>query len=102
MVHGGFRSGAGRKTSWCSGCTFEKTKLIRVPIVLSDKLLELAHSLDSGEQVDIVTKSNDDTDILIKRAKEILDDESFIRSKDRYKHRKAFARLLNIDELFLK
>ena len=102
MVHGGFRSGAGRKTSWSSGCTFEQTKLIRVPSVISGRLLELAHSLDSGEQVDIVTKSNDDNNLLIQRAKEILNDDSFIRPKDRYKHRKAFARLLSVDEVELK
>lgn len=102
MGYGGIRAGSGRKNSWSSGCTFEKTKLIRVPIVLSGKLLELAHSLDSGEQVNIVTKSSDHNSVLIERAKEILNDESFIRSKDKYKHRKAFARLLAVDESFLK
>jgi hypothetical protein len=102
MVHGGVRSGAGRKTSWSSGCTFAETKLIRVPIVISDKLLELAHSLDSGEQIEIVTKSNEYDHVLIERAKEIINDSDFIRPKDRYKHRKAFARLLNVDEVQVK
>lgn len=49
MTRGGHREKAGRKSSWKSGCRYEKTKLIRVPIKLAEKLLEIAHKLDSGE-----------------------------------------------------
>lgn len=57
MTRGGYRSGAGRKSSWKSGCSFEETKLIRVPSVLADQLLALAHWLDNGGTVEKVTKS---------------------------------------------
>jgi len=99
---GGVRVGAGRKSSWASGCNFEGTKMIRVPKVLSDRLLFIAHYLDSGNSIELDAKSNNDNQALIEKAKQILNDESFIRSKDKYKHRKAFARLLGVDENFLK
>ena len=51
MPRGGKRPGAGRKSSWPSGCGREDTKLIRVPKKLADELLEIAHRLDGGEQV---------------------------------------------------
>lgn len=51
MPRGGKRLGAGRKSSWPSGCGREDTKLIRVPISLADELLEIARRLDAGEQV---------------------------------------------------
>lgn len=57
MARGGKRQNAGRKTSWISGCRFEDTKLIRVPKVLSDKLLEFAHRLDQSDNYELVTKS---------------------------------------------
>jgi hypothetical protein len=47
MPRGGQREGAGRKSTWTSGCRFEDTKLIRVPTVLADRLLEIAHQLDA-------------------------------------------------------
>lgn len=49
MTRGGHREKAGRKSTWKSGCRYEETKLIRVPIQLAEKLLEIAHKLDSGE-----------------------------------------------------
>jgi hypothetical protein len=51
MSRGGKRLGAGRKSSWPSGCGREDTKLIRVPIALADELLEIARRMDAGEQV---------------------------------------------------
>lgn len=57
MAQGGKRTGAGRKSTWQSGCPFTETKLIRVPIAIADKVLEIAHKLDAGEQVDFVTNS---------------------------------------------
>jgi len=56
MARGGQRDGAGRKSTWTSGCKFEQTKLIRVPSNISDKVLEIAHKLDSGENIDLETK----------------------------------------------
>lgn len=49
MTRGGHREKAGRKSTWKSGFRYEETKLIRVPIQLAEKLLEIAHKLDSGE-----------------------------------------------------
>jgi hypothetical protein len=56
MPRGGARKGAGKKTSWKSGCKFDQTKLIRVPITVSGRLLEIAHWLDEGAEVEKVTK----------------------------------------------
>lgn len=57
MPRGGSRKGAGRKTAWESGCTFAETTVIRVPKYLKNEVLELAHRLDAGEEVDLVSKS---------------------------------------------
>ena len=57
MPRGGRRKGAGRKTQWESGCSFSETVVIRVPKVLKNKLLEIAHRLDAGEEIDLVSKS---------------------------------------------
>ena len=57
MARGGQRKGAGRKSTWNSGCGFEETKLIRIPIAISDKVLEFAHKLDGDENIDSVTES---------------------------------------------
>ena len=53
MGRGGYREGAGGKPKWIHG----KTKTIRVPEVLADKILELAHMLDEGRVIDDVTRS---------------------------------------------
>jgi hypothetical protein len=57
MPRGGVRKGAGKKTSWKSGCKFQETKLIRVPVAISSRLLEIAHWLDEGGEIEKVTKS---------------------------------------------
>ena len=57
MPRGGRRRGAGRKTTWVSGCSFEDTAIIRVPKYLKDEILDIAHRLDAGEEFDLVSKS---------------------------------------------
>ena len=61
MTRGGQRQGAGRKNSWASGCRFEETKLIRVPIAIADRVLDFAHRLDADSlqsvSSDLETKS---------------------------------------------
>lgn len=44
MPKGGKRIGAGNKFKWNSG----KTKVIRVPEIIAEQVLEYAHFLDSG------------------------------------------------------
>ena len=44
MPRGGYREGSGGKPSWKHG----KTKPVRVPIALEDKILEIARILDEG------------------------------------------------------
>lgn len=56
-MRGGRRDKAGRPSTWASGCKFEDTKLIRVPVAIADRTLEIAHKLDAGEASDLVTKS---------------------------------------------
>jgi hypothetical protein len=63
MTHGGKRTGAGCKSTWKSGCPFTETKLIRVPIAIADKVLEIAHRLDAGEKIDFVTKSTSASEV---------------------------------------
>ena len=53
MPRGGARPGSGSKPKWIHG----KTKTIRVPESLADRILELAKMLDEGRRVDDVTKS---------------------------------------------
>jgi hypothetical protein len=56
MTRGGAREGAGNQPVWKSG----KTKVIRVPEVLADRVLEHAHKLDElGDSLDLepVTQS---------------------------------------------
>ena len=54
MGRGGYREGAGGKPKWIHG----KTKTIRVPEALADKILEIAQILDEGGVTDHVTESN--------------------------------------------
>jgi len=61
MPRGGKREGAGRKTTWASGRGIEDTTVIRVPKEFASKLLEIAHKLDAGENIDFVTNSKYDT-----------------------------------------
>lgn len=57
MTRGGKRDNAGRKSTWVSGVKFEDTTLIRIPISLKTKILEISHKLDAGEEIDLVSKS---------------------------------------------
>jgi hypothetical protein len=51
MTSGGAREGAGNQPAWKSG----KTKVIRVPEVLVDRVLEYARSLDeNNDSLDLV------------------------------------------------
>jgi hypothetical protein len=45
MVRGGKREGSGNKPGWKNG----KTKVIRVPEVLADQILQYAKELDEGK-----------------------------------------------------
>lgn len=53
MPRGGYREGAGGKSTWIHG----KTKTIRVPEVLADRILELARRMDEGYPVGDYTKA---------------------------------------------
>lgn len=57
MSRGGKRKGAGRKNTWSSGCKFEDTKLIRVPNAIALRILEIAHKLDAGVDLELETNS---------------------------------------------
>jgi hypothetical protein len=105
MSRGGFRKGSGRKSTWASGCTFEQTKLIRVPIAIADRLLEIAHTLDNSNILDLETKSKNETvtkSELITKAKQIILDESLVRLRDRSSVRKYFSLLLDVDRNLFK
>lgn len=56
MTRGGKRDGSGRKSTWASGCTFQETKVIRVPAYISDEVLEFAKKLDKQKTIGLETK----------------------------------------------
>lgn len=60
MARGGKRENAGRPSSWPSGCTRDDTVPIRVPKNIKDKVIDYAHKLDGGEDLDCVVKSLQD------------------------------------------
>lgn len=51
MTKGGARIGAGRKSEWPSGVSFEDTTTIRVPKYLRGTLMRIARKLDSGQDI---------------------------------------------------
>ncbi|HYX19179.1 MAG TPA: hypothetical protein VE944_33490 [Nostoc sp.] len=53
MPRGGRRDGAGGRYKWIHG----ETKVIRVPVQLADRILEIAKMLDEGVPLDSVTGS---------------------------------------------
>jgi hypothetical protein len=53
MTRGGAREGAGCKSGWKKG----KTKLIRVPEILADQVLDYARKLDDDSIIESVTES---------------------------------------------
>lgn len=53
MARGGKREGAGGRPSWRNG----KTKPVRVPVALADKILEIARVLDEEGSEEVVTAS---------------------------------------------
>ena len=57
MARGGKREGAGGKSTWNHG----KTKVIRVPEDLAEKILEITRILDTESSLDSVTLSKNDS-----------------------------------------
>ena len=53
MPRGGKREGAGGKFKWIHG----KTKIVRIPEVLADRILDVAQMIDEGKTVDDITQS---------------------------------------------
>lgn len=54
MTRGGYREGGGRPSNFRAGAT----RTIRVPIGLSDQVLEVAHKLDRAEYIGFDTITN--------------------------------------------
>jgi hypothetical protein len=80
MSRGGYRKGAGRKSSWQNS----DTQLIRVPRVFAAHLLTMARKLDQNEflepefdMIDSVTESYD-YNTLITLALEIIADDTIV------------------------
>jgi len=92
MPRGGERKGAGRPTKWKAGTTREDTKTVRIPKRIIDEVLQFAIQLDN----DCVTQSKS----FKNKAKEILYDESIIRSKDRGSAKKLLAALFDEDKSY--
>lgn len=68
MPRGGQRKGAGRRSTWASGCKFADTKIVRVPAYIADDVLEFAHKLDASRYNEIVTNSKDEEELPIFKA----------------------------------
>jgi hypothetical protein len=58
MGRGGVRSNSGAKGKWKHG----KTKMIRVPEDLAEQILEFAHKLDEGANIETETETEPKTD----------------------------------------
>ncbi len=56
MPRGGYRLGAGGKSTWSHG----RTKVIRVPEALAEKLLEIARALDTEMSLTELTESKNE------------------------------------------
>jgi hypothetical protein len=78
MPRGGKRDGAGRPTGWSSGVQFKDTKLIRVPKHLAERLLDIAHRLDEGEDLDYLN------DVLLKENKTLTEQVDLLILRNRY------------------
>lgn len=63
MPRGGKRERSGRRSTWASGCKFEDTKVIRVPAAIADRVLAIAHHLDSGLVVELVSLVKEETSL---------------------------------------
>jgi hypothetical protein len=61
MGRGGVRSNSGAKGKWKHG----KTKLIRVPEDLADQILEFAHKLDEGANIESETEPKTDSSLVL-------------------------------------
>jgi hypothetical protein len=61
MARGGVRSNSGAKGKWKHG----KTKMIRVPEDLADQILEYAHKLDEGANIESETESKTDSNLVL-------------------------------------
>jgi hypothetical protein len=55
IMAGGFRKGSGRKNPWVSQTKIEDCKSIRVPEKIVDRLMQIAHYIDAGGEVNINT-----------------------------------------------
>ena len=104
MSRGGRREGAGRKSRWESGCSFSETTVIRVPKVLRNKLLEVAHKLDAEEKIfldsELSIRDQRYLDELKKRARILLYDESLVRYKDRSPVKRILSSLFGVDKSY--
>ncbi len=85
MVRGGQRQGAGRKSTWESKTKFEDTVVIRVPGKIKDKILEIAHKLDSGDVIDLDSNSKIQ-ELESKVASLELENKSLMEQLEKYKY----------------
>lgn len=71
MPRGGYHPNAerwGRKSAWKNASV---TKTIRVPEALADQVLDLAHRLDEGEDIDCDTKAKNEVEALKAEAEQL-------------------------------
>jgi len=89
---GGSRLNAGRKSNWSTS----ETQTIRVPVNLVNPILEIAHKLDSGENIESDTKSNSlSLEYLESIREKILTDQDLTRKgKDRHLVRKSINAMI--------
>lgn len=61
-MSGGFREGSGRKNPWASQTRKDDCKSIRVPANIVDRLMQVAHYIDAGGDINIHTSDEDTTE----------------------------------------
>jgi uncharacterized protein YdeI (BOF family) len=83
IMSGGFREGSGRKNPWASQTKIEDCKSIRVPGQIVDRLMQVAHYIDAGGEVNIYTSDEDATEKTISKEDDKL--EKIIQIVELYK-----------------
>ncbi|BAQ67162.1 hypothetical protein [Geminocystis sp. NIES-3709] len=79
---GGAREGAGKKSSWISGCSYEDTKLVRVPKAIGDEVIKIAHDIDAGIDYPTAVKALIEENKMLRKKLLETNQQSSFDSKD--------------------
>lgn len=99
MPRGGYHPHAerwGRKSAWNNGSV---TKTIRVPSALADRVLDIAHRLDEGENIDFDTKASEQVSVLKAKLEQLRSERNQLDREVNQLHAKIGDRDLALTNL---